>query len=311
MSESVEKKERKPAIKSVLGWAAVLIVAAAAGIWAYWGGIENFHEGWYSQSIWENIFIMFIQYWLITIAFVVLGLLGLRFQKTTLLLCILLAAAAAWFFRGAHISVMLLIIPPILLVGLLFFFGDPKPKWLARLALAGIPALVLAATTVWGVAMVSARIDDGDYGARIVAGNGVCLVWAPEGPGWPDTGCTFDEAQSICSHLSEDGSELLEEEVNIWRLPTADEAVRSMALHGENAGGVWDEKTQQASYDKMPDKETPLWKKYSHVIYYWTSTPAGTDEAYIIVYNGGVFSRNTGRLYGNYTSFRAVKDFGG
>jgi hypothetical protein len=30
----------------------------------------------------------------------------------------------------------------------------------------------------------------------------------------------------------------MEEEQNIWRLPTAEEAVRSLMLHGENAGGT-------------------------------------------------------------------------
>jgi hypothetical protein len=32
--------------------------------------------------------------------------------------------------------------------------------------------------------IVLTRIDDGDRSARLIEGNGVRLVWAPEGPGW-------------------------------------------------------------------------------------------------------------------------------
>ena len=78
---------------------------------------------------------------------------------------------------------------------------------------------------------------------------------------------------------------------DIWRLPTVDEAVRSMMLHGENAGGVWDEEAETAIYEVTPDKETPLWELHSQIIYYWTADTATEDEskAYIIVYNGGRF----------------------
>lgn len=84
-----------------------------------------------------------------------------------------------------------------------------------------------------------------------------------------------------------------------------------MSLHGENCGGVWSPQTETATYQKTPDKESPLWALHSKVIYYWT---AGTsmhnpDQAYIIVYNGGVFAKTkTGTMA--YQSFRAVKDAG-
>jgi hypothetical protein len=101
----------------------------------------------------------------------------------------------------------------------------------------------------------------------------------------------------------------MEEEQNIWRLPTADEAVRSMLLHGENAGGTWNEKTETAEYDRTPDKESPLWDIHSKVIYYWTADTATKNEeqAYIIVYDGGVYTR-TKRYSQAYLSFRAVKE---
>lgn len=147
---------------------------------------------------------------------------------------------------------------------------------------------------------------------RIVEGNGVTLAWAPRGPGWPDKGITWDEAQYICMHLSEDGTTVMEEEQNIWRLPTVDEAVRSMTLHGENAGGVWNPEKCNAVYDITPDKETPLWDLHSKVIYFWTSETSASDGhgAYIIVYHGGVFVKM--KIDGqSYLSFRAVKEIEG
>ena len=68
------------------------------------------------------------------------------------------------------------------------------------------------------------RTNDGDFGARVVEGNGVTLVWAPEGPGWPREGIKWDEAVRRCQHLTEDGLSLGDEPQGIWRLPTADPA---------------------------------------------------------------------------------------
>ena len=81
-----------------------------------------------------------------------------------------------------------------------------------------------------------------------------------------------------------------------------------MMIHGENAGGVWDPATEKATYDRNPDKETPLWDIHSKVIYYWTADNSLTDDskAYIIVYNGGVFPRAKTNSQ-DYLSFRAVK----
>ncbi|MGD9887174.1 MAG: hypothetical protein AB7T03_04340 [Bacilli bacterium] len=100
----------------------------------------------------------------------------------------------------------------------------------------------------------------------------------------------------------------MEEEQNFWRLPTVDEAVRSMMLHGENVNGVWNPETLTATYIETPDKESPLWDVHSQVIYYWTADFPLNDveKAFIIVYHGGVFSKS--KIDGqDYLSFRAVK----
>ncbi len=47
--------------KNITGWIGVVFTVIIAGFWAYWGANENFHEGWYSVSIWENLFMRVCQ----------------------------------------------------------------------------------------------------------------------------------------------------------------------------------------------------------------------------------------------------------
>jgi len=140
----------------------------------------------------------------------------------------------------------------------------------------------------------------------LVPGNGVNLIWAPDGPGWPRTGSNWDEAQKVCQHLGEDGLILASTPQDIWRLPTVGEAVRSMARHGQNSGGVWDADAAKATYETTPDKESPLWNTHSQVIYWWTATEVDEEKGYIIVYEGKVWPR-TKQLSQDYLGFRCIK----
>lgn len=299
--------------KSILGWIGVSITLIFSGVWAYWGSFENFHEGWYSNSIWENLLMLIFQYLMFAIIFVLLAVITLKWKKIGLLLHFILAVFSVLFFSGASFSVLgLMIVVPIIILGLLYYFGEPRPKkWAYRLII-GVPLIIILVISIPQGIKVSQRINDNNFGVRIVEGNGVVLDWAPRGPGWPDKGTSWDEAQYICKYLSEDGTTIMEEEQNFWRLPTVDEAVRSMMIHGDNAGGVWNPEEERASYDRTPDKETPLWDVHSKIIYYWTSDTSIKDErqAYIIVYHGGVFDKR--KIDGqSYLSFRAVKEVDG
>lgn len=299
--------ERK---KRILGWVGVSVTLVFAGLWAYWGAFENFHEGWYSASLWKNILMFLFQYLLFTIVFVALALIILRWKKIGLIAHLALGVFCCWFFSGATFSVIgLLVLIPFVALGIIYYFGEPTPlKWAYRLIIF-VPLIIVLAISIPEGIKVSARLNDGDLGIRVVQGNGVTLAWAPRGPGWPDNGVTWEEAQDICAHLSEDGLTVMEKEQNIWRIPTATEMVSSMAFHGVNAGGVWDAGTEKAVYEKTPDKESPLWDVHSKVIYYWTADTSVRDEkqAYFIVYDGVVYDRmKTDRF--DYLSFRAVKD---
>ena len=74
---------------------------------------------------------------------------------------------------------------------------------------------------------------------------------------------TLVDCQKICQHLNEDGASLETTTQHIWRLSTVEEAVRSMARHGQNSGGVWDAEAAEATYKNPPDKESPLWNVHS------------------------------------------------
>ncbi len=299
-----EKKMKRR--KMILGWIGVAITTIFSSFWAYWGAFENFHEGWYSTSILNNISMFLFQYMIITIILVSLALIILRWKKIGIFMHIALSIFCIWFFSGPS---SILIIIPIAVMALLYYFGEPHPKkWAYRLIIF-IPLIITLAISIPQGIKVSQRINDEDFGIRMVEGNGITLVWAPRGPGWPDEGISWQEAQDICKYLSDDGLTIMEKEQNIWRLPTADEAVRSMMIHGENAGGIWYAEEGKARYEETPDKETPLWDVHSKVIYYWTSDTSIEDieKAYIVVYHGGIFGKRKTDAQ-DYLSFRAVKE---
>ena len=127
---------------------------------------------------------------------------------------------------------------------------------------------------------------------------------------------SLPEAEEIASRLTEDGRSVADAPQNIWRLPTIDEAVRSLTRDGQNAGGEWDYRPAQARYKVLahykvaPDKESPLWRVRSPVVKWWTSSrtlkPPGGSRSYIITYRGEAmiaFSSDQSRGLG----FHAVK----
>jgi hypothetical protein len=292
--------------KVLVGWIAVGLSTAITCVWAFWGIIENFHEGWYSESLLSNLGMMFVQYLSPMLIFMGVTLTSIYNRRFGVGLHILLALLAIWFFKAFSNAATFLLIIPLIGIGVLYWFGRPQPRKVAAYLIIGFPLLTLILSGIGPALRVSQRIDDGNLQARLVYGNGVDLVWAPEGPGWPRAGTDWYEAQEVCQHLGEDGLTLAAGPLYIWRLPTVDEAVRSMARHGQNSGGVWDEETAETAYNITPDKESPLWNVYSQVIYWWTATEADEERAYIIVYDGQVWPRS--KQFGPaYLGYRCVK----
>jgi len=241
------------------------------------------------------------------------------------LLVVLGAGWCAWWLwrqaasNGLTESVLttaVVMLAPVLLAGGLFLFEArhrrllaaegvrPSPRWWPRhyrLALvAGVPVLAVIVGPARQLPDLLARHDDGLRGMRAIAGRGVALMWAPQGPGWNQRQAdgTYPSWNAIasyggsgaglCGHLSEDGTALLADPVRAWRLPTADEVIRSLTRGGSNAGCTWDGRSDHAACSRPPDKETPLWAPDQAPIYLLTTDTAGDQFVLGVNYTGGI-----------------------
>jgi hypothetical protein len=297
---------KRPNKRQIVGWIAVGLSLIITCFWAFWGIIENFHEGWYFASWLSNVGLMLAQYLSPMILFVGVTLVSIIWPRVGAGLHGILAVGVAWFFGGLTNPVTLLLSLPLIGLGALYWYGRPQPRKVAASLALGLPLLTLIVAGIEPALRVSQRLDDGNREAWLVQGNGLSLIWAPDGPGWPRTGANWNEARQACEYLSVDGLTLAPVAQHIWRLPAVDEAVRSMARRGQNSGGVWDAQSVKATYERTPDKESPLWDLHSQVIYWWTATEADSDRAYIIVYDGEVWPRS--KEFGPaYLGFRCVK----
>ena len=292
--------------RQLVGWIAVALSTAVTCFWAFWGIIENFHEGWYYESWLSNVGLLFFQYLSPMLIFMGVTLISIAWPRFGGGLHLVIALLAVGFFRAFSNAATFLIILPLGGMGGMYWYGRPRPRKLAVSLAVSLPLLALILSGIEPVLRVSQRLDDGNLGARTVSGNGVMLIWAPDGPGWPPEGTDWFEAQQVCHYLTEDGLTLASWPQNIWRLPTVEEAVRSMSRHGRNSGGVWDAENAKATYETEPDKESPLWNVHSQVIYWWTATEVDEARASIIAYDGRVWPRS--KSFGPaYLGFRCVR----
>lgn len=90
----------------------------------------------------------------------------------------------------------------------------------------------------------------------------------------------------LCRYLSDDGTRLLDEPANIWRMPTAEELACSLTRDGANAGCTWERAIDEIVCRTTPDKEPPLWDPHSSAIYYWAGDERDLTSAYYVGYNG-------------------------
>lgn len=283
-----------------LGWSAACLMAAATSLWAFWGIIENFHEGWFYYSFWKNAAMMFGQYLSPMLIFMLLGLLSIYKPRWGAVLILVTGIYAGlrfgnWFF-----------FLPFVPLALLYWFGElPKRKWALLLQVA-LPLAVLVGFGVEPVYRVSTRYEAPAAGPLQVVFGEKTITWAPPGPGWSQEPVSWVQATGICARLSDDGLQMTDSTLHSWRLPTVEETVASLNRHGKTIQGQWNGKTGQISFDKMPDKEPPLWETYSPIIYWWTATQPDTSSAYLVSYSGWVFP-NKIRFRPGYYGFRAVK----
>ena len=269
------------------GWLAVLISTGLSCFWAFWGAAETFHEGWYYRELWRNVGLSIVQYFPAMLVSMGAALLALWRPAAGVLVHGAGAAAALWLFRHMPVG-MHLVVWPLLALAAAYGYGRPEPRRYARRIVICVPLIVALSTGAYPAWRVLTRPVEVDISMRRIHGNGVDLIWAPEGPGWDNDGGDWFEAKRRCEYLVADGRSLASSPEHLWRLPTVDETVRSMVFRRRNAGGKWDPATQRATFSAMPDKEAPLWNPYSPVIYWWAADEIGSDRAYRVAYNGGV-----------------------
>jgi hypothetical protein len=155
--------------RKIMGWIAVGISTIIACFWAFWGILENFHEGCYSRSVLENLGGMAIQYMPFTVVFVLVALLSIRWPRIGGAIHAAAAGWAIWFFRGASpVVVYVSIAGPLVGLGALYWFGRPEPRKLARLILVGLPLLTTIGFGIEPAIRVAGRVDDGNHEARLV-----------------------------------------------------------------------------------------------------------------------------------------------
>ncbi len=289
--------------KKIIGWITFIITLSIICMWSYWGINEAFHEGWYHTSLLQNLSLTFIQYLSIPIIFLAISIIALNYKKIGLGLFLSLAIFSMFFFNSNAGRILIFI--PLLLFALGFYYGEFKSKKLFILLLIIIPILIILGFGIPQLIRVENRFNDNDFRTRTITGNNITLTWAPQGVGFPLDGTDWQTAKDNCVHLNEKGTFLEDKEVNIWRLPTRDEIVRSLTRQNINVKGFIDE-FGIAQYELKSDKETPLWNPNSQIIYYWTNEAENEKKAYLVAYNGYILTRST-NSGADYQGYRCVK----
>jgi len=288
-------------------WIPASISILATCLWAYWGIIENFHEGWYLPTLAENLGLMFVQYLSPMLVFILLTIVSNVRAKIGAFLHFGAALFSAWFFRGGSGGTVMLVASLFSILGALYWFsGTRKNRTILLLALI-LPLSTAAAFGIAPLLRVLDRSRDVDLSAQYIPTDDFALLWAPSGPGWPKTGENWHAAARVCRYLNADGTQIESTGSNIWRLPEVEEAVLSMRCRGKACGGSWDDANGKAAYDHLPDKDMPLWDIYSPVIYWWTSSEVDGESAYMIAYDGRVWPRKKSTAQ-TYLGFRCVRD---
>jgi hypothetical protein len=132
-------------------------------------------------------------------------------------------------------------------------------------------------------------LDGANLSWNAIAFYGVPPVGFGDKPGYTERNATEIDMQvmGLCRYLSEDGTTLLHEAQEIWRMPSTDEIARSLVRKGEIAGCIWDGVSMHAECNIQPNKDTPLWAPESSVIYFYSADEYDEDLAWYVPYTGG------------------------
>jgi hypothetical protein len=327
------------------GYLAAGLLAIATLLWTFWGVGEMYYEGWWGA--WYNR-LPYLVPPAICVGFALVALTRPRLGGWIILLLggaftlwrwILQAQAGLltwqWAISWVPASGVLVIVGALFLLEGRYRWQRRTMGWTPlvlrphrhlRYVVVLAPSLLAAIVlTIYFAPFLLTRYDSGDRGAQHIEGNGLNLVWAPEGPGWnwrpwgdqgrwlswddialygaPPLGIQIEPkwvrrgnhasqadmaATGLCRHLSEDGTQLIPEPQNVWHLPTTDEVVRSLVRRGRSADCTWDGASTEAACARQPNKDAPLWAPDQAAIYYWTADEYDVDSAWYVPYTGGL-----------------------
>jgi hypothetical protein len=161
--------------RKITGWIAVAFSIVITCVWAFWGIIENFHEGWYYESFLSNVGLMFVQYLSPMLIFMGVTLISISWPQFGGVLHVIFALLAAWFFQALTNAATFLLITPLIGIGMLCWFGRPQPRKVAVSLAIGLPVLTLILSGINPVIRVSQRIDDGNLKPVWCKGTGLIL----------------------------------------------------------------------------------------------------------------------------------------
>jgi hypothetical protein len=114
--------KKHPDIRGIVGWIGVGLSMLITSVWAFWGIVENFHEGWYQETLIKNLGLMFIQYLSPMIIFMLVTLASIHWRRIGAGLHFLIAILALFFFNAFSNAATFLIILPLVGIGLLYWF---------------------------------------------------------------------------------------------------------------------------------------------------------------------------------------------
>lgn len=293
----------KKSAKIIIAYITLIASFIIMSFWTYWGINEAFHEGWYHTSILQNLFLTFVQYLSVPIIILTVSIVSLYYKKIGIGLFVSLGIFSMFFFNSNAGRILIFI--PIFLFALGFYYGEFKHKKIISYSFIIAFLLIILCLGIPQLIKVENRFNDYNFNLRVVEGNDINLTWAPQGVGFPLKGTDWQTAKETCEKLNDAGLSLNDSVIDIWRLPTREEIVRSLTRKNINAGGVINEEGI-AKYEIKPDKETPLWNPNSQIIYYWTSEAKNEKNAYLVAYNGFILDR--GKTSGaDYQGYRCVK----
>src|SRR4026208_249491 len=95
--------------RQFVGWIGAGSSIAITCLWAFWGIIENFHEGWYYEWLPRNLGLMFVQYLSPMLIFLTISLVSITWPRVGAGLHATAGILLAVYFKPLYATSLVLI----------------------------------------------------------------------------------------------------------------------------------------------------------------------------------------------------------